>query len=166
MCLPLMAEGEFALVKEHMEAAEGKPISSLGILMNETEHYFILADMAVLQRDETAIHQYAPLAEEMAIRDGHILYQASAHRAWGVMHRLQGEYAAAETRLNQALELFQGLDTRWQIGRTLYELAEVALGRTDPAEARDYFSRALAMFEEIGAVPDVTRTQAALESLD
>jgi len=161
-----MAEGEFALVKEHLAAASSKPISSMGFPMNETELNFMLADMAVLQRDETALHQYAPLAEEMAIRDGHILYQASAHRAWGVMHRLQGEYAAAETRLSKALALFQGLETRWQIGRTLFELAEVALGQMDPAEARDYFSRALATFEEIGAVPDMARTQAALESLD
>ncbi len=134
--------------------------------MNETELYFMFVDLAVLQHDEAALRQYAPLAEETANRDGHLLLQASAHRAWGVMHRLQREYMAAETRLNQALELFQGLETRWQIGRTLFELAEVAVGRTDPAGARDYFSRALAAFEEIGAVPDMARTQAALESLD
>ena len=59
----------------------------------------------------------------------------------------------------------QGLDTRWQIGRTLYELAELSLARADPVEARDYFSRAYAAFEEMGAVPDMTRTKAALESL-
>jgi tetratricopeptide (TPR) repeat protein len=166
MSLPLMAEGEFALVKEHLEAASSKPVSTRGLAINETELYFMLADMAVEQRDEAALREYAPLAEETALRDGHLLFQASAHRAWGVMYRLQGEYAAAETRLNQALELFQGLETRWQIGRTLFDLAEVALGRKDPAGARDYFSRALAAFEEIGAVPDMARTQAALESLD
>ena len=166
MCLPLLAEGEFALVKEQVEAASKKPVINKGLFVSETELYFMLADMAVQQRDEAALLQYAPLAEEMAIRDGHLLYQASAHRAWGVMHLLRGEYAAAETRLNQALELFQGLETGWQIGRTLFELAEVALGRTDPAEARDYFSRALAAFEEIAAAPDMARTQAALESLD
>ena len=161
-----MAEGEFALVKEHLAAASSKPVSTRGLAINETELYFMLADMAVLQHDEAALGQYAPLAEEAALRDGHILYQASAHRAWGVLHRLDGKYAQAETRLHQALELFEGLETRWQIGRTLFELAEVALGRTDPAEARDYLSLALAAFEEIGAVPDMARTQAALESLD
>ena len=161
-----MAEGEFALVRDHLEVAGSKPVSARGLLFHDNELYSMYLDLAVLQRDEAALHQYAPLAEETAARDGHILYQASAHRAWGVMHRLQGEYAAAETRLNQALELFQGLDTRWQIGRTLFELAEVALDRTDPAEACDYFSRALATFEEIGAVPDTARTQAALESQD
>jgi tetratricopeptide (TPR) repeat protein len=160
-----MAEGEFALVKEQLEAANSKPVTGFGLPMNDTELYFMFVDLAVLQHDEAALRQYAPLAEEMAIRDGHILYQASAHRAWGVMHRLQGEYAAAETRLSQALELFRGLDTRWQIGRTLYELADLALAQSDPVKAGDYFARALVSFEEMKAVPDMARTQAALESL-
>jgi tetratricopeptide (TPR) repeat protein len=165
MSLPLMAEGEFALVRNHLEVAGSKPVTARGLLFNDTELYSMYLDIAVQQHDEATLRQYAPLAEETALRDGHILHQASAHRAWGVLHRLQGEYTAAETRLNQALELFQGLETRWQIGRTLFELAEVALGRADPAGARDYFSRALAEYEEIGAVPDIARTRAALESL-
>ncbi len=161
-----MAEGEFALVKDHLEAACGKPVSSRGFLMNETERYFLLADLAVLERDEAALRQYSPLAEEMAQHDDHILFQASAHRAWGVLHRLTGDFAEAASRLNQALELFQGLDTCWQIGRTFYELAKLALARTDTTEARNYFSLALVAFEGIRAVPDAERTRAALASLD
>ena len=82
------------------------------------------------------------------------------------MHRLEGKYKKAEARLNQALEMFQGLETRWQIGRTLYELAELAVARADPTEAREYFSRALVAFEEIGANPDAVRTREALRLLD
>jgi tetratricopeptide (TPR) repeat protein len=166
MCLPLMAEGEFALVGDYLEAAGNRPVSARGLLFHDNELYSMYLDLAVLQGDEATLRQYAPLAEETAARDGHVLYQASAHRAWGIIHRIDGEYVAAETRLNQALELFQGLDTRWQIGRTLFELAELAQTRADPAEARNYFSLALAAFEEIGAVPDMARTQTALESLD
>ncbi len=161
-----MAEAEFALVKDHLEAAGKMPGSSRGFLMNETERYFLLADLAVLERDETDLRQYAPLAEEMARRDGHILYQASAHRACGVLYLLTGDYLEAEARLNQALDLFQELETGWQIGRTLYELAELAIARVDHTVARDYFSRALVAFEEIGANPDALRTRDALRSLD
>ena len=161
-----MAEGEFALVKDHLETAGNMPVASRGFLMNETERYFLLADLAVLERDQAALYQYAPLAEEMAVRDGHLLFQACAHRAWGVLHRLEGEYEDAEARLSQALELFQGLETRWQIGRTLYELAELAVARADPAAARDNYSRALGAFEEIGANPDAARTSEALRFLD
>jgi tetratricopeptide (TPR) repeat protein len=166
MCLPLLAEGEFALVKEQLEAAGKKPVLSKGNFVNETKLYFMLADMAVQQRDEAALRQYAPLAEETANRDGHRLFQAVAYRAWGVMKRLEGDYAEAETRLNQALELFEELETRWQIGRTLYELAELAMVRSRLAEARDYFSLALARFEEMGAIPDVERTRTTMESLN
>ena len=161
-----MAEGEFALVKDHLETAGNLPVSSRGFLMNETERYFLLADLGVQERDVAALRQYAPLAEEMAQHDGHILFQANAHRAWGVLHRLTGDYAGAKARLNRALNLFQELETGWQFGRTLYELAELALARADHTEARDYFSRALVAFEEIGANPDAVRTREALKSLD
>ncbi len=160
-----MAEGEFALVKDHLEAAGKKPLSTQGFVMSETDRYFLLADLAVLERDEVALHQFAPLAEEMALRDNHPLFQASAQRAWGVLHRLEGKYKEAEARLDQALKMFEKLETRWQIGRTLYELAELAQARTDQTQARDYFSRALMVFEEIKAAPDAARTQAALEAL-
>jgi tetratricopeptide (TPR) repeat protein len=162
--LPLLAEGEFALVKEQLEAAGKKPVRTKGYFFGETEQYYTLADMAVQQRDEDALRQYAPLAEETAVRDGHLLFQAAAHRAWGVLHRLQGEYVSAETRLNQALALFQDLDTRWQTGRTLFELAELHLAMENTIEARSCFSRALTAFEGMGAEPDVAQTQAALGS--
>jgi tetratricopeptide (TPR) repeat protein len=161
-----MAEGEFALVRDYLEAASNKPLTARGLLFHDNELFSMYLDLAVRQRDEAALRQYAPLAEEKAVLDGHILHQASAHRAWGVLHRLQGEYAAAEARLNQALELFQGLDTRWQIGRTLYELGELAQVQSDPSGARAYFTHALAVFEEMKAVADVARTQTTLESLD
>ena len=166
MCLPLMAEGEFALVKNYLEILGKKPLSTRGFVVNETERYFLLADLAVQERDEAALRQYAPLAEEMAVWDGHLLFQASAHRAWGVLHRLEGNYEEAATRFKQALEQFQRLETRWQIGRTLSELAELTLARSDHAQARTYFSRALTAFEEIGANPDAARIREALKSLN
>lgn len=127
--------------------------------------YATLVDMAVLQHDEAGIRQYAPQAEELAVRYGHKLYQAITHRAWGVAHRLAGEYLESEARLNQALDLYSSLNTRWQIGRTLFELGELAAAQKAIATAREFFSRARVAFEEMRAAPDVARTQAALERL-
>ena len=126
----------------------------------------MLADAAALQRDEAAIQQYAPLAEEWAVRYDHKLYQAVAHRAWGVAKRLAGEHAESAARLQKALVLFQQLEARWQIGRTFFELGELATGRADTAGARDYFMRALAAFEAMRAPPDAEHTRRVLESLD
>jgi tetratricopeptide (TPR) repeat protein len=126
--------------------------------------YATLVDMAVLERDEAAIRQHAPQAEQLARRYGHTLYLAIAHRAWGVAHRLAGEYPEAEARLNQALDLFNSLNTRWQIGRTLFELGELAAAQKNIA-AREYFEGAQVAFEEMCAAPGAARAKAALERL-
>ena len=101
----------------------------------------------------------------MAERDDHPLYRAVAHRAWGVAHRLAGEHRLAEARLGRALAGFEALGTNWQVGRTLFELAEVALTEAAPDTARAQLSRALAAFEALGAEPDAARARARLDSL-
>jgi len=157
-----MAEGEFALVRQHLEIALGK--SAFGFFGDHVL-YAMLVDAAAQQRAAAALEQYAPLAEELAARYDHKLYQAIAHRAWGVTHQLAGRTVEAEVRLKRALALFETLDTRWQIGRTLFELGELALSRTENKAAREHFSRALAAFEEIGALPDATRSREKLAAL-
>jgi hypothetical protein len=134
-------------------------------MAHDHEIYMILADTAVELRDADALRKYAQPLENLASRDNHRLYLAIAHRALGVEHRLAGENAAAETRLRQALGLFTKLGTRWQIGRTLFELGELKL--TDSRmKAREYYSQALGSFEEIQAAPNVERTRVALSSLE
>lgn len=125
----------------------------------------ILADSAALVRDEAAIRRYAPMLEELATRDNHRHYLAIAHRAWGIAHRLAGEYDSAETRLMQALDVFGELETRWQLGRTLFEIGELEHARSNTEAARDYFSQALAAFEAVQAMPDAARTRNIVESL-
>lgn len=156
-----MGEGEFALVRQHLEAALNLSLSWVG----DHDVYATLTDAASRQGDEAAIRQFAPRAEELAARYGHTLYQAIAHRAWGVAHRLAGEYATAEARLNQALDLFSGLNPRWQIGRTLFELGTLNAAQTNIGGARDYFTRALRAFEEMRAAPDAARTREVLERI-
>jgi tetratricopeptide (TPR) repeat protein len=156
-----MAEGEFALVRENLERAVGRG----GMLLGDHDIYAMLVDAVAQQRDVNALQKYAPLAEEAAARFDHKLYKGVAHRAWGVLHRLTGDYAGAETRLQQALEIFQKLDTRWQQGRTLFELGELAKSQGRRAAAHDYFSLAVAAFDDMGAVPDVNRARTALQSL-
>jgi tetratricopeptide (TPR) repeat protein len=150
-----MAEGEFALVQKYLEIALHRTASWVG----EHDLYAMLADAAAQQRDKHALQKYAPLAGEFASRYHHKLYQAIAHRAQGVAHLLAGEYSDAESRLSQALVLFSNLNTRYQIGRTLFELGEAAAGQSNTSKARDHFTRALEAFEAMGALPDIARTR-------
>ncbi|MDE3090293.1 MAG: tetratricopeptide repeat protein [Chloroflexota bacterium] len=132
---------------------------------HDQDLYILLADAAARQRDLAAIRKYAPLAEELAVRDDHKLYRAMAHRALAVAHRLAGEHDESGTRLNDALELLQPLGTRWQIGRTWFEWGELEDARGNRAGARDYFSRALAEYDAMRAVPDAANVRARMQSL-
>lgn len=156
-----MAEGEFALVRQILEAALDLPAEWIG----DHDMYVMLADVAASQHDLTGIQKYAPQAEMLAERYQHELYQAITQRAWGVAHRLTGDYALSEEKLTKALELFRNMNIRWQAGRTLFELGELACARSDPVEALQWFTEALPAFEEMHALIDVKRTRTALEAM-
>ena len=155
-----MAQGEFALVREFLEKAIHKPSQ----VVTDYDVYAVLVDVAVQQRDATDLQKYVPSLEESAIQLEHKRYMATAHRAWGVLHRLEGQYDQAEARLLAAITLFEGLDTHWQLGRTHFELGELAAGRAQTAEAKQHYTTALTLFEEMGAVPDAKRARDALSS--
>jgi len=158
-----MGEGEFALVRHELDLAFGQ--NQEFEYVGDHDVHTALVDVASLQRDEAAIRAYAPPAEALAIRYDHKLYQGIICRAWGVAHRLAGEFDEAGARFNQALNFFTPLGTRWQIGRTHFELGELAVVRCDTAQARASFTLASANFEAMRAAPDLARARAALEEL-
>ncbi len=127
--------------------------------------YMLLADGAARQYDLDGLLRFTPRLEELAVRDEHRLYLGIAHRAWGVAHRLSGEYDRASERLDQAQGAFRGLGTRWQIGRTLFEMGEVELARGEKSSARNHFALALEAFEGMKAKPDAEQARAALDRL-
>ncbi|HJR78999.1 MAG TPA: hypothetical protein VJ821_02930 [Anaerolineales bacterium] len=142
----------------------GQPVN-FGTMAHDHEIYMTLADIAAEMLDSDALRNYALPLEKLAERDNHRLYLAIAYRALGVAHRLAGEQAEAEDRLKQALNLFTKLGARWQIGRTLFELGELNLNRSN-TKAREYYSQALDSFEEMRAMPNAERTRAVLNSLE
>lgn len=149
---------EYAFVKPLDPAKWGSNGSALDLNA-------ISVEAATRQRDEKELRERAPVLEDLATREEHRLYIAVAERAWGVAHSLAGEYDAADARLNRALEIFQSLETRWQIGRTLAELGELERSRPNISRAHDYFSRALVEFEVMRAAPDATAVRVRLQDL-
>jgi hypothetical protein len=66
----LWAGGEFALAKKQLEealAAASQPVK-WGTGAHEHDLYVILSDIAAQQRDLAAIREYAPIAEQLALR--------------------------------------------------------------------------------------------------
>jgi tetratricopeptide (TPR) repeat protein len=160
-----MAEGEFALMQQHLEAALKLSSSVEAAPGGDHDVYAMLVDGAAQQRDPVGLQKYAALAEETATSIDHKLHMAIAYRAWGVAHTLAAEYSQAEARFKKALEIFTSYLAPWQVGRTLFEMGELARAQKKTEQARDYFSRALSAFEELRAAPYAARSRAALETL-
>ena len=87
-----------------VSAVSGVLGASLG---SDQDVYTMLVDAAVEQRDADTLRKYAPAAEEAATRLDHRLHMGIAHRAWGVLHTLSGDYPEAHRRLELALEMFE-----------------------------------------------------------
>jgi tetratricopeptide (TPR) repeat protein len=160
-----MAEGEFALMQQHLETALKLSSSAGAAPAGDHDVYAMLVDGAAQQRDPVGLQKYALLAEETARSIDHKLHLAIAYRAWGVAHTLAGEYPQAEARFKQALDIFDDYPAPWQIGRSLFEMGELARLQMKPEQARDYYSRALSAFEELHAAPYAARARAALENV-
>jgi len=161
----LKAQGEFAQVKQKLEAAfgkEGQPVS-WGTMAHDHDMYMMLVESAREIEDLSTLEKYTPLLEELAERDAHQLYLAIAKRAWGVLHRMRGDFDDSENCLQEAIVLFTKLETWWQCGSTQHELGKLAQSRGEITAANIAFSESLKFFEEMGAKPDQARVLNALE---
>lgn len=128
--------------------------------------YMMMTDSASRAHDREGLEKYAPMLEALALQDDHQPYLAIARRAQGVAHGLNGEPAKAIRRLNEAMQIFTQLDMKWQIGRTFFEMGEVARNISETSRARDFYHRAMAAFETMEALPDLERIQALLTGLN
>ena len=152
-------------MKQKLEGAvgkEGQPVS-WGTMAHDHDVYMMLVESALEMEDLSELVEYTPLLEKLAERDSHQLYLAIAKRARGALHRLRGEFENSESCLQQAISLFTDLDTRWQCGRTQYELGKLAQSQGDMSTANTAFAEALGFFEEMGAKPDQVRVQHSLK---
>jgi len=146
---PLMGRGEFAQVKEHLIAASEKP--SVGWNpVGDHEVYVLLADIGAMHRDRELLSAYAFRSDEISLSLNHLLYHAITLRALAILDWLDHDFVRAEERLKESCQLFQQLETHWQIGRTLYDLGELSAGMGKHDEAKSYFTQAQAAFRIMG----------------
>jgi tetratricopeptide (TPR) repeat protein len=160
-----MAEGEFALTRQHLEAALQKSEVMGAAAGSDQDLYALLVDAAAQQREQALLQKYGARAEETARLVEHKLHTAVADRAWGVLHTLESEFDQAEERFQRALETFSAYPAPWQVGRTLFDMGELAEAEGKTARAREYYTRALNAFEDLRAAPYAERTRQALSNL-
>lgn len=159
--MPLKAEGEFALVRKYLQ--EG--LKRLEQINPDELFYSLLVDTAALEEDLDKLEQYAPILAKKAKRIDHKLLQAVAMRAQAVANRLDGKHKQAHDQLEEAEAIFHDLETPWQLGRTYYEFGQLSAAQDNLEDANKYYEQAVHHFEIMAALPDIKRTQAAIDSL-
>lgn len=162
-----MAEGEFALVRDHLDHANRATSDPVrwGSAVTDLDYLVLRADAAAGARDAETLRASAHRAEQAAAQVGHRLYRAVALRSRAVLALLDGQPGAAVDLASQALQHFEDLGTRYQMGRTLGERARAQDARGDTASARDDWSRALELFQAQGASPAAQEARHALAAL-
>lgn len=157
-----MAQGEFARINQHLATAMQKPPIGWNPV-GDHEILVLMADTAAAQREVEALNRTAARAEAVSRQLGHRLYQAVSLRALGILDWRNGNPAQGEARLLEALDIFQKLETHWQAGRTLHDLAELLLEQNRRPAAEAYSQRAVAEFEHMQARPFAERSRAAFD---
>ena len=128
--------------------------------------YTLLVDTAAIEEDLEKLDAHASTLARKAKKINHKLFQAVALRALAVANRLSGKFKDAHGQLLEAKAIFQDVGTSWQLGRTYYEFGQLSAAQDNREDAKSHFVQALQHFEKMGALPDVERTQSAIESLN
>jgi class 3 adenylate cyclase/tetratricopeptide (TPR) repeat protein len=88
-------------------------------------------------------------AQEMKPEEG------ASHRVLGQIRHAQSEWDAAERELHTSMTILDSLDSQYEMGKTLFELAQLHrdLGRDD--QFHQTLDQAIAIFERLGARLDL-----------
>jgi tetratricopeptide (TPR) repeat protein len=102
------------------------------------------------------------LAEEWAIKSLELaqaqemkLEEGASHRVLGQIRRAQSNWDDAERELQASITILDSLDSQYEMGKTLFELAQLHrdLGRDD--QFHQTLDQAIAIFERMGAQLDL-----------
>ncbi len=101
-------------------------------------------------------------AEELCDELGDKLGLAEVLRGLGKAHMLKGDLAKARDAISRAVDLFAAVRSKVHLGLALRTLGEITAaggwGSAHAKSAREYFTRAVAIFEETGNDLELART--------
>ena len=83
------------------------------------------------------------------------LEERATRRVLGQVYLARRELTAAEQELEKSLQILEGLDSRYEVGQTLFQSSLLYRRQERPAEADTALNRAIAIFEELGALLDL-----------
>ncbi|MEZ4733763.1 MAG: AAA family ATPase [Caldilineaceae bacterium] len=122
------------------------------------ENYCGLAEVALSTNQPKLALKLAKQAYDIAEELGMRAEQASALRTLGRGHAIIGIPGIAIDKLMASLELLRGLDTQYELARTLHYLAICEFQSTHRKEGQRHIEEAIAIFQRLGAMQNYKRS--------
>lgn len=85
--------------------------------------------------------------------------EGETRRVVGQIYLARQELAEAEEELNDSLRILEELESHYEVGKTLFQLARLHRMQGDQAQMWDNLKKALAIFEDLGARLDLAQAQ-------
>jgi tetratricopeptide (TPR) repeat protein len=158
-----LARGDWARAIECFERSlvsvseRGNP-AFLVEIQAEAEAGLLEAALSLDRPEEARLHADRGDAVARAFAEPYI--DAIANRARGRYEARFGDREAAIRRLQESARVWETLELRYELARTLDHLGEVYLERGEGEKAREPLARALGLFREMGATRDEERARA------
>ncbi|MBI2334105.1 MAG: hypothetical protein HYU84_18420 [Chloroflexi bacterium] len=132
-------------------------------LFFELELIGLLVDAAAEAQNREVLQEYLARVEALAQGLNNHLYLGIAHRGFAALLSLDGNFAAALERLDQAIESFTFLGLAYQLGRSHAQRASVLamLGRNE--DAQQALHQSLDYYNRLGATLAIEKTRHMLD---
>jgi tetratricopeptide (TPR) repeat protein len=128
------------------------------VQLNRAEHSLAAGDLKDAERRVADVLR-------LAAERGDSPQCSEAFKLRGQIELRRSDLEAADQSLRRARELAEGIDDALLIAEILRETAEVAYARGEQDRARAVLRQSRGSFRELGAAPDVDRTDARLTLL-
>jgi predicted ATPase/class 3 adenylate cyclase len=109
---------------------------------------------------------YADLGTEMATAEQNRTTLIEALRTQGMVLAYEGSYDEAIAALEESVSTARTIEQPYAEARSLFELGRIKLTIGETEHGRDLLRRSAEIFERLGALPYLQRTQSCLNSTD
>jgi signal transduction histidine kinase/tetratricopeptide (TPR) repeat protein len=116
-----------------------------------------LAELELLRLDPGAADARASAALKLAVESSNLVEQGNLWRVRALSARARGDGAAAAEAVEKARRILK--DAQLELARTDCVACALALDRSDPLQAGAALHRARAVFEKLGAAPDLREAE-------
>lgn len=102
---------------------------------------------------------------ELAVENSDPSDEGQSKRVKGQIHLVREEFDLATEALHTSLRILQKIGETYQIAKTQFALAKLAVAQNDHTQAQQFLDEATATFARLGAEADLVQAQALAEAL-